>query len=90
MDIQELHILNANGTPKNTKYSRNDKISKTRENEKSGSMGRRLKNTFNSKKKTQFGKIAHFAKAMKIIQKMTLDTHRVCYRGKTAKSTFNI
>ena len=54
-----FYILNANETPKNTRYSRNDKILKTRENEKRCSMGKRLTNAFNSKKKKkQFGKVA--------------------------------
>ena len=36
------------------------------------------------------GKVAHFAKAIKILQKLTLNTHKRCFRGKTAKNTFNI
>jgi len=57
-------------------------ILKTRENEKRCFMGKRLTNTFNIKKKDailQRGKITHFAKAMKIIQKMTLNTHKRCF-----------
>ena len=54
---EPLYVLNAIENPINIKYSRNDKILKTRENEKRCSMGKRLTNTFNSKKKTQFGKV---------------------------------
>ena len=43
-----------NETPKYTKYLTNDKILKTRETEKRCSMGKRLANTFNIKKETQF------------------------------------
>ena len=38
----------------------------------------------------QSGKIAHVVKAIKIRTKMTLNTHKRCFRGKTAKNTFDI
>ena len=61
LDIYELQnhvIFLMQTTLKNTKYSRNDKILKTRENEKRCSLGKRLTNTFNVKKRS------HFAKAL--------------------------
>ena len=51
-----FYILNANETPKNTRYSRNDNILKARENEKRCAMGKRLTNAFNSKKRSNLAK----------------------------------
>ena len=36
----------------------------------------------------QSGKIAHFAKAIKIIEKMTLDIQKRCFIGKQLRNTF--
>ena len=87
-----LCILSANETPKNTKYSRYEKILKTREMKRDSLWENGLHYIQYSKKDAilQSGKVAHFAKAIKIIQKMTLHTGKICFRGKTAKNTFNI
>ena len=38
----------------------------------------------------QSGKIAHFAKAIKIIQKMTLNTDERCFKGKQLEKPLNV
>ena len=38
----------------------------------------------------QTGKIFQFAKVIKIMRKMTINTHKRCFRGKTAENGLNI
>ena len=42
---------------------------------------------FKKRRNLQSGKITHFAKAIKLIQRMTLNTRKWCFRGRTAKNT---
>ena len=93
LTTEPFYILTPNKTPKNAKYSRNDMILKTPENEKRCFMGKRLTNTFNIKKKTQFCNVATLPilqRLRKSYKKWLLTHIRDVFRGKTAKSTLNI